>query len=52
MSFTPFPARAGMNRFTLERSGLGCSVPRTRGDEPGDAGIDPEQCFRSPHARG
>ena len=29
-----FPARAGMNRFTLSRAFGGSRVPRASGDEP------------------
>jgi len=47
-----FPARAGMNRHENLIGDQYKSVPRTRGDEPGEtpSAIKARNC--SPHARG
>ena len=47
-----FPARAGMNRLAAGLAIYGCTVPRTRGDEPDDVADSHSMAHCSPHARG
>ena len=48
----PFPACAGMHRFTTTCGWICFSVPRMRGDAPFAADRPALNCARSPHARG
>ncbi len=50
--YVVFPARAGMNRDTVQLIGPENRVPRTRGDEPLLGECDDDRIMCSPHARG
>ena len=50
--YTPFPARAGMNRQIWQKGQDSNPVPRARGDEPEARAIQAGLADRSPRARG
>ena len=48
----PFPAGAGMNRGMYLSALTVATVPRRRGDEPGEVVWSQDDVARSPQARG